>query len=246
MRWRIALLLGLLASGLAAWSLGVFDQLDAASTAARLRESGAWGPTLFVAAFSLANGLGSPAAFFVFPAIAIWQPTTAFLVIWSGSVGAGVIGYAFARTIGRDWVAPPLPLALRDLDQRAARNALRTVLFVRLALAQLGPAHWALGLSSIRPLPLLLGTLLGFLPISLFWGFAGTEVIAAVREGSPLGWFALAWIALLLVVVPRWLARQRARSVAAASGGDDARAAPADPPREASRSDADPASPDSE
>lgn len=210
MRWRIALLLGVLAAGLAAWLLGAFERLDTAAIAALLRDSGIWGPLGFAAAFGLANGLGSPAAFFVFPAIAIWPSHIAFLVIWSGSVGAGVLGYAFARTIGRDWVEPRLPLALRNLDERAARNALRTVFFVRLALAQFGPSHWALGLSSIGPLPLLLGTLAGFLPISLFWGFAGTEVLASIREGSPLGWIALLWIVALVIVVPRWLARRRA------------------------------------
>lgn len=211
MRWRIALLVALPLAALTAWLAGAFDRADPATLAALLRESGPWGPMLFVVSLALANGLGLPAVLFVLTAVAVWPPIQAFLLLWIGAIGAGLVGYVFARGLGRAWVEPRLPLFLRNLDERAARHELRTVIFVRMALYLLGPSHWALGLSSIRPTPLLVGSIVGFVPLSALWAFAGGGLLAELREGRGRGWIALlVVIVLALVLVPRWWIRRRA------------------------------------
>lgn len=210
MRWRIALLLGLPAAAIAAWAAGAFDAIHPDALAALLRDSGPWGPLLFVASLALANGLGLPAVLFVLTAIAVWPPVQAFLLLWLGAIGAGLVGYVFARSLGRSWVEPRLPLFLRNLDERAARSPLRTVVFVRIALYLLGPSHWALGLSSVRPGPLLLGSIIGFAPLSALWAFAGGGMFEALRGGGAAGWIAVSVIAVLLVWLSRWRARRRA------------------------------------
>lgn len=211
MGWRIALLAALVALALALWAAGGVDALEPARVGRLLRESGAWGPLLFVLAFSLANGLGAPGALFLLPAIAVWPTPQAFLLVWAGAIGAGVVGYAFARGIGRDFVEARLPARLRDLDERASRNAVRTVVGVRLTLFLLGPAHWALGLSSIRPGKLLVGSVLGFLPGAAFWTFAGGELFDAVRGGSAAGWLVVLALVTLPLALARLLSRSRSR-----------------------------------
>lgn len=209
MWWRIALLAGLLLLAFAAWLGGWAERLDPASFGALLRESGAWGPLLFVLAFSVGNGLGAPGALFLLPAIAVWPTAQAFLLVWAGAVGAGVVGYLFARTVGRSFVERRLPQRLRELDARASQRAVRTVALVRLALFLLAPAHWALGLSSIRARPFLVGTILGFLPGAAFWTVAGGELLDAVRGTGTGGWLVLLALVLLAAFVPRWYARFR-------------------------------------
>jgi uncharacterized membrane protein YdjX (TVP38/TMEM64 family) len=108
-------------------------------------------------------------------------------------------------------VEPRLPATLRGLDARIARHELRTVVLVRATLYLLGPSHWALGLSSVRPLPLLAGSLIGFLPGSIFWALAGGEFVQAMSDGSGGGWIALGVLAVVALVLPRWWARRRAR-----------------------------------
>jgi uncharacterized membrane protein YdjX (TVP38/TMEM64 family) len=211
LRWRIALLLMVPAVLGLAWALGVFEALDVDALASLVRDSGPLAPLLFVLALALSNGLGVPAVLFVLTAIAVWPPVQAFLVLWTGSVGAGLVGYAFARSLGRSWVEPRLPLFLRNLDDRASRNALRTVVMVRVGLYLLAPSHWALGLSSIRPGALLLGSLIGFAPMSALWAFAGGGMVSAMRSGSPAAWVGLGIVMVAgLVLVPRWLQRRPA------------------------------------
>lgn len=210
MRWRIALLLGLPAVAIAAWAAGAFDRLHPEVLAGLLRESGPWGPLAFVASLALANGLGVPAVLFILTAIAVWPPLQAFLLLWLGAIGAGLVGYGFARSLGRSWVERRLPLFLRNLDERAARSPLRTVVFVRIALYLLGPSHWALGLSSVRPGPLLLGSIVGFAPLSALWAFAGGGMVEALREGGAGAWIALPVILALAIWLPRWWARRGA------------------------------------
>jgi uncharacterized membrane protein YdjX (TVP38/TMEM64 family) len=209
--WRIALLVGLLALALLALSGGLAERLEPSAIGSLLRDSGPWGPAVFVALFSLGNGLGLPGAVFLIPAVAVWPIAEAFLWVWLGAIGAGLVGYGFARTVGRDFVEARLPVRLRDLDARASQRAVRTVALIRLTLFLLAPAHWALGLSSIRLGPYLAGTALGFLPGAAFWTFAGGQLLDAFREPTARGWLLILGLVLLAVFVPRWYVRWRRR-----------------------------------
>ncbi|MGH0031428.1 MAG: TVP38/TMEM64 family protein [Myxococcota bacterium] len=211
MRWRITLMVAIAAGVALAWWAGLFDHLEPERAAALLRDTGPWGRLAFVVALALANGLGSPAAPFIFPAIAVWPPLTAFLLIWAGAVGAGMVGYLFARTLGRDWVEPRLPLALRNLDERIRERQLRTVLLFRLSAYLLAPSHWALGLSSVSPGPMLVGTVIAFAPWSAFWAFAGSGFLELLWQRPVTGTLLLVAIVAAVFGVRHWRIR-RARS----------------------------------
>lgn len=207
---RIAVLaLVLLLTGLAWWR-GWLAELDPEQVGTWVRAAGAWGPALFVVLFSVGNGLGAPGFLFLFPAAALWPAWEAFLLNWAGSIGAGLVGYGFARGIGRGFVERHLPRRLRGLDRHLATRAVRGVALLRVTLFLAAPVHWALGLSSISPRALLVGSALGFAPPVAFWTFASHELFDAIWEGKANAWLGIGALVILAFGVTTWLAKRRA------------------------------------
>ena len=192
-----------------AWWFGLQHSLGREDLRAAVSAAGPWGPLLFVALFSALQGLGVPGLLFIGVAIVVWSPFEALLWIWAGSVGAGSVGFAFARTLGRRWVATHLPERFRRFDARLATSGLRYVVAVRLVFYLAAPAHWLLGLSGVRFRTALLGSAIGFLPGSALWAFAGGSLLAWAGARSPGTWAALA-ASVALLLGARWAWRRRA------------------------------------
>jgi uncharacterized membrane protein YdjX (TVP38/TMEM64 family) len=206
--FRILLLSIPVAIGAWLYTSGLWQQWDPAVAGAYLESLGLWGPGLFVVVFALANGLGAPGFLFVLPAVVVWPTSLALGLVWLGAFGAGCVGFAFSRTVGRDWVASHLPKNLQKLDGRIAEKGIQTVIFVRLTMFLLSASHWALGLTAIRPRAFLLGSIIGFLPPVVLWTTLGGDVWQALREGRPSGLIALFLLLGLSVIAPRWLAHK--------------------------------------
>ena len=213
--WGRFALLGLVASLFTAlYFAGFLDLIQEPERArAMLLELGIWAPILYVLAFSLLEPFFVPGIAFIIPGSVVWSFPTLFALSWLGSIGAGIVGFSFARYLGRQYVERHLPARFHEYDQRIADRALRTVILVRLIFFLTPPAHWMLGLSQARFGPFLLGTAIGFLP-----GMAGlTYLVVFVGEtlGGWLGsqppevWIALGATLVLLLVGRRWLARRR-------------------------------------
>lgn len=197
----------LLLAGFVWWS-GWLEELDVEHMSALVRSAGAWGPLLFVLLCALGNGLGAPGFLFVLPAAVLWTPWQASLLLWFGAIGAGVVGYVFARGIGRRIVEAHLPKRLRAVDRRLGT---RSVAVLRAAFFLATPVHWALGISNVSPRALLLGSAIGFAPPAAFWGFAGGEFVDAMLEGRPGIWLALAALMLGMIALTAWLSRRAVR-----------------------------------
>jgi uncharacterized membrane protein YdjX (TVP38/TMEM64 family) len=151
----------------------------------RLRElatdAGAWGPVLIIVLFSVLEPFFVPGAIFLLAAATLWPFWSALLINWLGATGAGMIGFAFARYFGRDWVEDHMPARLKIWDERLSEKGLPAVILFRL-LFFLNPAsHWALGLSRVRVPAAILGTAIGFAPLVGVWTYFGAEI---------LDWFA--------------------------------------------------------
>jgi uncharacterized membrane protein YdjX (TVP38/TMEM64 family) len=204
----------LLLAGFVWWS-GWLDEVDVDHVSALVRSAGAWGPALFVLLCALGNGLGAPGFLFVFTAAVLWPAWEAALLIWLGAIGAGGVGYAFARGIGRRFVERHLPARLRAVDQHLGSRAVRSVVILRAVFFLATPVHWALGLSSVSPRSLMLGSVVGFVPPAAFWGFAGGEFVDAMLEGRPGVWLALAALMLGTIAFTAWLSRRAVRRAAA-------------------------------
>ena len=210
--WLRMLLLGLLVgSAVVAWATGLHEQLEVERLREALARTGLWGPLLFVLAFGL-EGIGVPGILFMATAIALWPPWIAFLLNWLGAITAGMVGFAYARYVGRDWVAAHLPARLRRFETRVVERGVETVILIRLLFFLAPPAHWALGLSPVRFRPFVIGSAIGFVPGMLLVSFAGRPLYEWLSRQSREAWLALAGLSLLGAAALWLLKRRRTRS----------------------------------
>ena len=166
----------LIALGFVAWSAGLFERFDLEVLRKLVEDAGPWGPLLFVALFSL-EGLGVPGIAFMLTAIALWPPPLAFFYNFLGAQAAGVMGFGYARWIGREWVADHLPERVRRFEERVVERGLTTVITIRLIFFLAPPAHWFLGLSPVRFRDYLAGSAIGMLPWLAAITFGGSAVL---------------------------------------------------------------------
>ncbi len=201
--------MALLAAVLGVWWLGSHESVDRERLREAVTAAGPWGALLFVALFAALQGVGVPGLVFIGVAIVVWPPWQAFLLIWAGALGAGCVGFAFARTIGRRWVAAHLPERFRHFDARLATSGLRYVVAVRLVFYLATPAHWLLGLSGVPFRTSLVGSAIGFAPASALWAFAGGSFFDWIGRQPPRTWAAVAAaVALLAALRVVWRRRR--------------------------------------
>jgi len=194
--------------------LGFFDLIgDAAAVRDIFARLGLFGPILYVVSFALLEPFFVPGVAFIIPGAVLWPFPTLFALSWLGSVGAGVVGFGFARYLGREYVERHLPRRFHRYDERLATAGLRTVIVIRMTFFLAPPAHWLLGLSSVSFGTFLLGTAIGFLPgiflLSYVIEFAGGTLIEWLRSQPVEVWLTLGLLIAGGVVLRRW-ARRRA------------------------------------
>jgi uncharacterized membrane protein YdjX (TVP38/TMEM64 family) len=135
-----------------------------------------------IRAWALAAGPAAPALLFVGYAVVTAAPvprtvftlaaglllgTVAGVVVAIGATAVGAtLGFALARAVGRDLVARRLDHRLvRTVDAQLARGNWLTVASLRLIpVVPFAPLNYCCGVSSIRFLPYLAGTVAGSLP----------------------------------------------------------------------------------
>ncbi len=202
---RAAALAAAVLAAVLAYASGLLNQDN---LRALFTDSGAVGPVLFVALFSVVQPFGFPGIIFMLLSVVIWPLWFAFLLNLAGASGAGVVGFGFARFVGRDWVQRRLPKRLRDLEERVLTHAFLTVLVVRLTTYLLPPASWALGLSPVRFGPFLLATVIGLFPMTAFITFAGANALTWLGDQPREVWIGLGTVVIVLALV-LGLARRR-------------------------------------
>lgn len=204
-------LVGSLLVGLGfAYATGLFELLgDPARMSDALAGLGSWGYLAFVLGFALSEPFGAPGILFILPAALVWPKWLAFVLSLVGSVGAGIVGFGFARYVARDWVERRLPARLRRYDERLAEHGLRTVIVVRLTLFLFPPAHWLLGLSRVRFAPFVIGSAIGFVPGVATLAFLGGGLVEWLL-GQPPTIIALIVVSLLAPWVLRAVRQRRA------------------------------------
>jgi uncharacterized membrane protein YdjX (TVP38/TMEM64 family) len=150
----------------AAYFAGFLEILgDRERLGALLDELGPLGALLYVSAFACFEPFFVPGFLFVLAAATVWPFWTVYGLSLLGAVGAGIVGFGFARFLARDWVATRIPQRFRGYDEQlAGPRGLQAVVVVRLIFFLAPPAHWVLGLSQVRFTPFVFGTALGFAP----------------------------------------------------------------------------------
>ncbi len=219
-------MLGGVASAVAAlYFLGIFERvqnIDAARAA--LRELGMLAPLLYVVTFSLIQPLFFPAAAIMLTGTVIFSFSELLVYSWIGSIIAAILGFGFARYLGRDFVASRVPERLKRYDQSLELRGLRAVIVFRLLFFISPPATWLLGLSRVRFDKFVIGTAIGLLP-----GIAGLSWVVSALGMTFVAWLAAqpsqVWGILFAVVLGLILLRifmsRRQRAARAHSESDD-------------------------
>jgi uncharacterized membrane protein YdjX (TVP38/TMEM64 family) len=195
--WKRIILVVLLAGGIGTgWATGLFDDITLFGVRRLIEEAGWWGPVLLVALFGL-EGFGVVPAFpFLLTAAAIWPPVEALLINLTGALLASLVGFTYARTLGREFIAARLPERMRRFERRVVERAIPTVISIRLMFFLAPWAHWALGLSPVSLRAYLIGSTIGYVPwIIAFTLFGGAIVDWGTRQPGEV------WIGIGTAVV---------------------------------------------
>ena len=151
--------------------------IDPEQARTQLRDSGLWGPLIFLGAFAALQPLGVASHVFIIAAALVWDPWLAFPLSWVGAVTAGCVAFGFARFVGRSWVQEHLPKRLEGYDGRLATRGFQTVFTLRLMFFTFGPLQLLFGVSKVRFVPFVLGSVFGLLPwIAVETWFGGSVV----------------------------------------------------------------------
>ena len=218
MRVRLALVLVAIGVGVWLYASGASAGIDPAKMRAWLQQAGAWGGVVFVSTYGVLQPLGVRSLFFLLIAPMVWEPATAFVLSWAGTVAASIAAFAFARFVARGWVQRRLPPGIRRLDERLALRGLRTVLLLRLLFYTAPTLQFALGVSRVRLGPFLAGTVLGVVPFTALMTLLGVQINAwlAAHPMSTWPWdrfgpLILATLAAILMsaflFIRRWQAK---------------------------------------
>lgn len=180
---------------------GYFQYLDPIRLRELLTEAGPWGPLAVIALFAVLEPFGTPGAIFMIASATLWPFWLAFLVNILGAIGAGMLGFAFARYLGRDWVEGRMPERLRKWDERLSEDGLPVVIVFRLVFFLNPAAHWALGLSRVTIPTAILGTALGYIPGVALFTYFGAEILDWFNSQSTEVWIVAAILIVATIII---------------------------------------------
>jgi len=184
------------------YASGAYEEFDPARMRVWFQDAGPWGGVLFIAAYSCLQPFGVNGLVFLLSAPLIWSPTEAFLLNWAGTVGTGLFSFAVARFVARDWIQERLPRRIRRFDDRLRTDGLRTVFLLRLVFYTTPTIQWALGVSKVSFVPLVVGTVLGVAPFTLMTTLIGVRVAAWIEEHPVATWpWDQLWPVLIIAAV---------------------------------------------
>ena len=153
-----------------------------------------------VALFAILQPFGAPGAIFMMASATLWPFWLSLAVNMTGAVCAGMLGFGFARYMGRDWVEGRMPARLRAWDERLSEHGRPKVITFRLIFFLNPAAHWALGLSRVRVRDAILGTFIGLLPAVALWTYFGAELLEWFAKQPTEVWIG-AVVAIVAVVI---------------------------------------------
>jgi uncharacterized membrane protein YdjX (TVP38/TMEM64 family) len=205
---RLGAVLVVLAMMLGAWQTGVLDRFGSpAELKTTLLELGPRAYLGFIVAYTLLQPFGVPATAFIWGAPLVWEWHIAFALSLLGTMGATVVGFAFARFVARDWVSQRIPERWRRYDDAVERRAFASVFLLRLVFWMPPPLHFFFGVSKVGFWTHFFGSLLGYLAPLALVAYFGDEVVIWLLAQP---WYL--WAALALVLVGAGLvAAQRHR-----------------------------------
>lgn len=216
---RFLLLVAVVAAAFAAvrWTpLGGFlEQQELAGLLARLRAAW-WAPAALLGLYAALCPLGLPATPLVLAGGAVFGAGWGALWNWLGTVAGAATSYAFARGLGRDFVARITRGRLRRIERRLARTDFWSLVAVRFVPLPFPLVNFAAALAGVPAGRFLAASAVGLAPsVAVLTAFATALIRVAGDESGAAAVapaLAIGLALFLLTFLPRWwLARRRRR-----------------------------------
>ncbi len=191
-------------------ALYLIADIDADRVEAWLNAWGIWAPIAYVAAYAIATILllpSTPLNLAGGALFGLWGGT-----LWSsiGAIGAALLTFGFARTIGRDWVASRLAGQWEAIDADIRRSGLLYLFAIRLLpILPYGFVNLAAGLTAVTwrdyTIGTSIGTVLGLLPFIAI-GSSGRDLM---QGGSIWGLILALTLVASLIIGAVWYRQRR-------------------------------------
>ena len=189
----LVLIVTLVAVGYGVKAAGLDGLLDEGWIDDRVRGHGLAGELLLIAVGAVTTAVGLPKQLVAFLAGYAFGFAEGTAVALAAAVLGCICAFAYARLLGRDLVAAKFPNRIRRVDAFLRDNPMSTTLAIRLLPVGNNLAtNLVAGVSSVRPVPFVVGSAIGYLPQTMAFALAGSGV-----HLEPVSRFAIA--AALLV-----------------------------------------------
>jgi len=209
LRWLIALAVALIALALA-WQFS-----PARAWLAPMQLIQAWqdlaqrlGWAAVLGTFVLACSLAVPLSLLAVLAVLAFDPLHGAALVLLGASLCAVLTFALGRHLGQAAVAQWAGPRVQALNALAERRGLLAVIAVRLVpAAPFAVVNLVLGSTRIRWGALLLGNLLGMLPMVLITAWAAPAILRQLEHPTAWGWGGLLGVLALLAAASLGLRR---------------------------------------
>jgi len=179
---KIGLVLVVVVAALVAHRMGWLHHFGAAAELKQdLVDLGPWGYVAFVVAFAVIQPFGIPGTVFVIAASLIWPWPVALTLSTTGTMGASVVGFSFARFVARDSVAKVIPARFKKYDDALERRAFVTVMTLRFFFWMQPLLHAFFGVSKVRFWTHFWASLAGYAIPLVVLTFFGERLLALFR-----------------------------------------------------------------
>jgi len=189
------------------------DWLDIDHVVTVLRQLGQeYGPVAAVFGFAAALTAAIPLTFLTVVTMIAFGPAAGVACCLIGAQLGALSSYAMGAALGREAVRRLGGEAVNAVSARLAKRGVLTVVAVRMVpIAPFAVVNMIAGASHIRVPDLLLGTLLGMIPSTLFIAYFVDEILDALRQPTGASHLLLV-LTLVLIAGGLWGARRWLRS----------------------------------
>lgn len=187
----------------------VIGEIDREQIQALLIAAGIWAPIVYIILYTLGTLL-------ILPSTPLNLSGGAIFGIWWGTlwttvaaVIAAVVAFAFARTVGREWMSRKLAGRWEVMDAEIRQGGLFYLFAIRLLpIIPYGIVNFAAGLTSMRFQDYFLSTVLGTVPGILPFVMMGAG-LQALTSGNVVPFVGALALVGLLVGSATWYRRRR-------------------------------------
>lgn len=160
-----------------------------------VRESGPWGPVVFMLVYAVGICLFLPATLFTGIGAVLFGTFYGFIYNEIGALAGASVAFFIGRYLGRDFAASLIGDKLKKYDEKIAENGFRTTLYLRLVFFPFTPLNFGMGLTRVAFKDYFFGTFFGIIA----GGFVLTFFFATLAEVWKSGdwWQLLSWKTLL-------------------------------------------------